>query len=149
MRMLGFAEAIDDALDQVMATDLRVVVFGEDVHAPRANLFVRFGERRVRPALISEAAFVGAAVGAAMAGLRPVVEVMIVDFIGVAIDALLNHAAKLEAFSGGKWKAPMVVRAPCGGGYGDGGQHEQSLWGWHIFRGWLLSSPQILPMLAG
>jgi pyruvate dehydrogenase E1 component beta subunit len=53
-----------------------------------------------------------------------------VDFLGVCMDALLNHAAKVEAFSGGKWTAPVVVRAPCGGGYGDGGQHEQSLWGW-------------------
>ncbi len=130
MKTMGFADAIDDALAQAMANDSRIVVFGEDVHALRANLFVRFGEQRVRPAPISEAAFVGAAVGAAMAGLRPVVEVMMVDFIGVAVDALLNHAAKLEAFSGGKWRVPMVVRAPCGGGYGDGGQHEQSLWGW-------------------
>jgi pyruvate dehydrogenase E1 component beta subunit len=53
-----------------------------------------------------------------------------VDFLGVAMDALLNHAAKVESFSGGKWTAPLVVRAPCGGGYGDCGQHEQSLWGW-------------------
>jgi pyruvate/2-oxoglutarate/acetoin dehydrogenase E1 component len=53
-----------------------------------------------------------------------------VDFLGVCMDALLNHAAKIEAFSNGKWTAPVVVRAPCGGGYGDGGQHEQSLWGW-------------------
>jgi pyruvate dehydrogenase E1 component beta subunit len=65
-----------------------------------------------------------------MAGLRPVVEMYMVDFLGVCMDALLNHAAKVEAFSGGKWKAPVVVRVPCGGGYGDGGQHEQSLWGW-------------------
>jgi len=84
----------------------------------------------VRPAPISESAFLGAAAGAAMAGLRPVVEIMLVDFIGVAADALLNEAAKLSTFSGGKWKAPMVVRASCGGGYGDGGQHEQTLWGW-------------------
>jgi pyruvate dehydrogenase E1 component beta subunit len=65
-----------------------------------------------------------------MAGLRPVIELYMVDFLGVAMDALLNHAAKLEVFSGGRWSAPLVVRAPCGGGYGDGGQHEQSLWGW-------------------
>jgi pyruvate dehydrogenase E1 component beta subunit len=65
-----------------------------------------------------------------MAGLRPIVEIMLVDFLGVAADALLNEAAKLDTFSGGKWKAPMVVRASCGGGYGDGGQHEQTLWGW-------------------
>jgi len=127
---MSFADAIEDALAQAMASDSRIVVFGEDVHTLRLNLFARFGERRVRPAPISEAAFVGAAVGAAMAGLRPVVEVMLVDFIGVAMDALLNHAAKIEAFSGGKWKVPMVVRAACGGGYGDAGQHEQSLWGW-------------------
>ena len=65
-----------------------------------------------------------------MAGLRPVVEIMMIDFVAVAADALVNHAAKLEEFSGGRWSAPMVVRASCGGGYGDGGQHEQSLWGW-------------------
>jgi pyruvate dehydrogenase E1 component beta subunit len=59
-----------------------------------------------------------------------VVEVLLVDFIGVAMDALLNHAAKIETFSGGKWHAPLVVRTACGGGYGDAGQHEQSLWGW-------------------
>jgi pyruvate dehydrogenase E1 component beta subunit len=65
-----------------------------------------------------------------MAGLRPVVEMYMVDFLGVCMDALLNHAAKVEAFSGGKWNAPVVIRTPCGGGYGDGGQHEQALWGW-------------------
>jgi pyruvate dehydrogenase E1 component beta subunit len=65
-----------------------------------------------------------------MAGLKPVVEVMMVDFIAVAMDAVLNHAAKVDAFSGGRWQVPLVIRAACGGGYGDGGQHEQSLWGW-------------------
>ncbi len=130
MRTLEFAAAIEDALAQAMAADSRIVILGEDVAMLRVNLRVRFGEQRVRPTPISEAAFVGAAVAAAMAGLRPVVEVMLVDFVGVAMDALLNHAAKVEAFSGGKWKAPLVVRAACGGGYGDGGQHEQSLWGW-------------------
>ncbi len=64
-----------------------------------------------------------------MAGLRPLVELYMVDFIAVAFDAVLNHIAKLEGFSGGKWKAPLVIRAPCGGGYGDGGQHGQALWG--------------------
>jgi pyruvate dehydrogenase E1 component beta subunit len=127
---MGFADAIEDALAQAMAEDPRVIILGEDVQALRLNLFVRFGETRVRNAPISESAFVGAAVSAAMAGLRPVVEVMLVDFIGVAMNALLNHAAKLETFSGGRWNAPLVLRASCGGGYGDGGQHEQSLWGW-------------------
>jgi pyruvate/2-oxoglutarate/acetoin dehydrogenase E1 component len=130
MRSMTFAEAIEDALAFAMAQDERIVILGEDVQMLRVNLFTRFGRDRVVAAPISESAFVGAATAAAMAGLRPVVEVMLVDFIGVAMDALLNHAAKVEAFSGGKWSAPMVVRAACGGGYGDGGQHEQSLWGW-------------------
>jgi len=130
MRNIGFSEAIDSALAQAMAEDERIIVLGEDVHSIHPELYVRFGERRVRPTPISEAAFVGAAVGAAMAGLRPVVEVMLVDFVPVAADALVNHAAKIEAMSGGKWRVPLVVRATCGGGYGDGGQHEQSLWGW-------------------
>jgi pyruvate dehydrogenase E1 component beta subunit len=130
MRRMFFTEAVDDALGQAMAADDRIIVFGEDVPLLRRNLLVRFGPRRVRGAPISEGAFVGAGVAAAMAGLRPVVELYMVDFATVAMDALVNHAAKVEAFSGGKWTAPVVVRAPCGGGYGDGGQHEQSLWGW-------------------
>jgi pyruvate/2-oxoglutarate/acetoin dehydrogenase E1 component len=130
MRELGFAAAIEEALCQAMAEDERIVVFGEDVAGLRMNLYARFGERRVRPAPISESAFLGAAVGAAMAGLRPVVEIMLIDFLPVAADALVNQAAKIETFSGGRWQVPMVVRAACGGGYGDGGQHEQALWAW-------------------
>jgi len=130
MSSVGFAEAIDDAIAEGMAVDPAILVFGEDVQLVRRNLYARFGAQRVRNAPISEAAFLGAAVGAAMAGLRPVVEIMMVDFLTVAVDALVNHAAKLAAFSGGSWGAPMVVRVACGGGYGDGGQHEQSLWGW-------------------
>jgi len=130
MKTMRFAEAIESALAQAMAEDPRIVILGEDVHTLRRNLFVRFGSERVRAAPISEAAFLGAGVTASMAGLRPIVEIMLGDCIGVAIDALLNHAAKLETFSGGRWQAPLVVRASCGGGYGDGGQHEQALWGW-------------------
>ncbi len=130
MRTMFFTQAVDDALAQAMADDPLIVLFGEDVPLLRRDLFVRFGPKRVRGTPISESAFLGAGVAAAMAGLRPVVEMYMVDFLGVCMDALLNHAAKVEAFSGGKWRAPLVVRAPCGGGYGDGGQHEQSLWGW-------------------
>ncbi len=130
MKQMDFSAAIDDALGQAMAADPRILLFGEDVQGLHGGLFVRFGGLRVRNTPISEAAFVGAALAAAMAGLRPVAEVMLVDFIAVASDALLNHAAKLETFSGGRWQAPLVVRTACGGGYGDGGQHEQSLWGW-------------------
>jgi acetoin:2,6-dichlorophenolindophenol oxidoreductase subunit beta len=130
MKHMSFSEAIDDALGQAMVADPRIVLLGEDVQGMHGGLFVRFGTQRVRNTPISEAAFLGAAVTASMAGLRPVVEIMLVDFIAVAVDALLNQAAKLETFSGGRWKAPLVVRTTCGGGYGDGGQHEQSLWGW-------------------
>ncbi len=130
MRNMYFSQAIDEALAQAMADDARILLFGEDVPVLRRDLLVRFGPKRVRGTPISESAFLGAGVAAAMAGLRPVIEIYMVDFLGVCMDALLNQAAKIETFSGGRWTAPVVVRAPCGGGYGDGGQHEQSLWGW-------------------
>ena len=130
MKKQSFAQAIEDALLQAMQQDPRIIIIGEDVHALRMNLFIKFGKERVWSTPISESAFLGAAVTAAMAGLRPVVELLLIDFVGVAMDAVLNHAAKIEAFSGGKWQVPMVLRASCGGGYGDAGQHEQSLWGW-------------------
>ncbi len=130
MRTLSFADAIEDAIAQSMSEDPNVIIVGEDVHLLRVNLFSRFGEKRVINTPISESAFLGAGVTAAMAGLRPIIEIMLVDFIGVAMDGLLNHASKTEFFSGSDWKVPLVIRASCGGGYGDGGQHEQTLWGW-------------------
>ena len=130
MKTMLYTQAIDDALAQAMAEDPRIIVFGEDTPILRRTLLVRFGPKRVRGTPISESAFLGAGVAAAMTGLRPVVEFYVVDFLGVCMDPLFNHAAKVETFSGGKWTAPVVVRAPCGGGYGDGGQHEQSLGGW-------------------
>ena len=130
MRTMTFADAIDDALAHAMAIDPRIIVMGEDVPLLRRNLVARLGKDRFLGTPISESAFLGGGVTAAMAGLRPVVELMLIDFVGVAADALLNHAAKINAFSGGTWNVPLVVRAACGGGYGDGGQHEQSLWGW-------------------
>jgi len=129
MARMEYGAAIDAAVAAAMARDSRVVILGEDVHTLRAPLFARFGPERVLAAPISEAAFMGAAVGAAMGGLRPVVELMLVDFLGSCLDALLNQASKVEAFTAGEWTVPMVVRTTCGGGYGDGGQHEQALWG--------------------
>lgn len=129
MSRLGLTEAIDRALGMAMADDHRILVIGEDVPMLRAELFARFGPERVREAPISEAAFLGAGVGAALGGLRPVIEIMFVDFLAVALHPLINEAGMIETLSGGRWRAPMVVRAACGGGYGDGGQHEQSRWG--------------------
>ena len=129
MTRMKFGEAIDAAVARAMAKDDRVIVFGEDVPMLRGPLAARFGASRVFGAPISESAFLGAAIGAAMAGLRPVVELMMADFAGVCFDAFLNQMSKLVDFSGGTWTCPLVVRTACGGGYGDGGQHEQALWG--------------------
>ncbi len=124
-----FYRAIEDAVVAAMARDDRILVMGEDVRLFHSAIHARFGNQRVLDAPISEAGFLGAGVGAAMAGLRPIVHVMLVDFIGVAMDVVLNHMAKVEAFSGGRMRCPIVVRAACGGGYGDAGQHQQALWG--------------------
>lgn len=126
-RSLG--RAIDQAIDDAMARDETVVLIGEDITLLRPALFARYGAERVLAAPISEGAFIGAAAGAAMAGLRPIVELFMVDFIAVAFDAVLNHVAKLPGFSGGRWTCPLLIRAPCGAWYGDGGQHGQALWG--------------------
>jgi pyruvate dehydrogenase E1 component beta subunit len=129
MTLRSYDEAVDHALAQAMAADDRVVTWGEDAQLIRRDLLARFGPERVRDAPISESAFLYAGVGAAMAGLRPVVELYMVDFVAVGWSALLNGAAKFTDFSGGTWPVPLVVRAGYGGWYGDGGQHEQALWG--------------------
>lgn len=129
MPELSYSEAIDVALASAMATDDRIVVFGEDVETLRRTLAIRFGPRRVRNTPISESAILGAALGAAMAGLRPVAEITMSDFLPAGMDLLVNHVAKLAAFSNDQWHAPLVVRCGAGGGYGDGGQHQQALWG--------------------
>lgn len=129
MPELGFGRAIDRAIEDAMARDETIVLMGEDAPLLRAPLYARFGADRVRATPISESAFLGAAYGAAMAGLRPVAELYMVDVIAVGLDAVLNHMAKLATFSDGTWSCPVLIRAPCGAGYGDGGQHGQALWG--------------------
>lgn len=129
MTAMLYGEAIDHALGQAMADDPTVLTWGEDVRLIHRELLARFGPDRVRDTPISEAAFVYAGVGAAMSGLRPVVEVMLVDFLPAAWCAVVNAAAKFSDFSGGRWKIPLVIRARVGGWYTDGGQHSQTLWG--------------------
>jgi len=127
--VMTYGQAIDAALGVAMALDDRVLTWGEDVQLLHSDLLARFGPDRVRDTPISESAFVYAGVGAAMGGLRPVVEVMLVDFLPVAWSAIVNAASKIPDFSAGRWPVPLVVRARCGGWYSDGGQHEQTLWG--------------------
>jgi pyruvate dehydrogenase E1 component beta subunit len=126
---MRFSAAADAGLAQAMAEDDRVLTWGEDVRLLHRELLLRFGPDRVLDAPISEAAFTQAGVGAAFAGLRPVVEVMMADFLATAWSALLNSASKLAAFSGGRLRLPLVIRSASGGWYGDGGQHGQSVWG--------------------
>lgn len=132
-RRLTIARAMSEAIAQSMADDPSVLVMGEDigslggVFGTTQGLLDRFGPERVRDTPISETAFIGAAVGLAASGFRPIVELMFVDFIGVCLDPLYNLAAKQRYFSGGQVGCPMVLMTSVGGGYGDGGQHSQSL----------------------
>lgn len=134
-RKLTIARAMAEATAQEMRIDLSVFVMGEDigalggVYGNTRGLIEEFGAERIRDTPISETAFIGAAVGAAQDGMRPVVELMFVDFFGVCFDAIYNLMAKNIYFSGGNVKVPMVLMTSTGGGYSDGGQHSQCLYG--------------------
>jgi pyruvate/2-oxoglutarate/acetoin dehydrogenase E1 component len=133
-RRLTIARAMAEAIGQEMDRDTGVLVMGEDiaklggVFGTTTGLLDRFGPERVRDTPISETAFIGAAVGLAASGMRPVVELMFVDFFGVCMDAIYNLAAKQSYFSGGQVQCPMVLMTSVGGGYGDAGQHSQTLY---------------------
>ena len=135
-RMLSYPEALNEALDQEMLRDDRVFLMGEDVGATGGifgvskNLMERYGPERVRDTPISEATFVGCGVGAAIAGMRPVVEIQIFDFVALTMDMLVNQAAKFRFMLGGKPSVPLVVRGPQGGGIRLAAQHSQSLEAW-------------------
>jgi len=136
MKQMTYAEAIRDGMRVEMKRDPNVYLYGEDVgmfggcFGVTAGLFEEFGPERVLDTPISETAIVGSAVGAAAAGLRPIAEIMFVDFMGVCMDELLNNAAKMRYMFGGKAKLPMVVRTPCGAGMSAAAQHSQSLEAW-------------------
>jgi pyruvate/2-oxoglutarate/acetoin dehydrogenase E1 component len=130
-----FVKAINDALARAMRADEAVIVLGEDVaeggpYLATAGLAEEFGTDRVRNTPISEGAVCGAAIGAAQAGLRPVVEIMFIDFITLALDQLVNQAAKAHFMSGGQLSVPMVLRTQGGAGGRAGAQHSQSLEAW-------------------
>jgi 2-oxoisovalerate dehydrogenase E1 component len=135
-RQLAMNEALNEAFHQEMARDSRVFVMGEDVgliggiFQVTKGLRDRFGEDRVRDTPISEATFVGAGVGAAVAGMRPVVEIQIWDFIAMTMDQVVNQAAKFRYMLGGTPTVPLVIRGPQGGGIRLAAQHSQSLEAW-------------------
>lgn len=134
-RKLTIAKAISEAIAQEMERDSGVFVMGEDiaklggVFGNTQGLLDKFGPERVRDTPISETGFISMAVGAAALGMRPLVELMFVDFFGVCMDAIYNLAAKQAYFSGGHVKCPMVLMTSVGGGYSDAGQHSQCLYG--------------------
>ena len=130
-----FVEAVNATLARAMREDERVIVLGEDVaeggpYLVTAGLADEFGRERVRNTPISEGAVCGVAVGAAQSGLKPVVEIMFIDFITLALDQLVNQAAKAHFMSGGQLSVPLVLRTQGGSGQRNGAQHSQSLEAW-------------------
>lgn len=132
-RIITYSDAIKEALDEEMSLDNNIILMGEDIGAQGGvfgtskGLYQKYGSARVMDTPISENSFVGAAVGAAITGLRPVVEIMYIDFITLAMDQIINQAAKIKYMFGGKAKVPIVIRTQGGGGKGNASHHSQSL----------------------
>jgi pyruvate dehydrogenase E1 component beta subunit len=137
-REITYLEAVREAIVQEMRRDPEVFLIGEDVGAyggafgVSRGLLEEFGPERIRETPISEAAIVGAATGAALMGMRPIAEIMFMDFITISMNQLVNQAAKIRFMFGGKATIPMVVRAPAGSGTGAAAQHCQSLEAWFM-----------------
>src|SRR6202049_1658672 len=135
-RELTFAQAVREALAEEMRRDSRVCIIGEDVAEAGtpfkvlSGLVEEFGKERVIDTPISEAGFTGVGVGAAMTGMRPVVDIMFGDFLTLTMDQMVNQAAKVHYMSGGKWKVPMVLRTTLGATRRSAAQHSQSLHAW-------------------
>ena len=133
MKEITYAQAINDAMCEEMTRDESVFFMGEDIaeycgaFGVSRGMLEKFGKDRVMNTPISEQAFVGAGIGAAMVGMRPIVELMFSDFMCVCFDELVNEAPKMRFMFGGKVKVPMVMRTPSGGGTGAAAQHSQSL----------------------
>jgi pyruvate dehydrogenase E1 component beta subunit len=136
MPEIRYVKAIADAIAEEMSRDERVILLGEDVGAPGGTfgatkgLFQQFGKERVRDTPISETAIVGAAIGAAANGLRPIVEIMFMDFIGTCWDQVVNQMAKMRYMFGGQLRLPLVLRTHTGAGLNAGPQHSGSLEAW-------------------
>jgi acetoin:2,6-dichlorophenolindophenol oxidoreductase subunit beta len=138
MPELSYREAVRDALSQAMRQDESVFVMGEDIAAMGGSMGVtagmldEFGPERIRNTPISEMAIVGAGIGAAMQGMRPVVEVMYEDFLTVSMEQIVNQAAKHRYMSGGQLKVPLTIRTQGGAGWSPGAQHAQQVEAWFV-----------------
>ena len=138
MSKISMVQALNRAIDESMAADEGVILLGEDVAKKQgggvfkvsAGLTEKYGEHRIRATPISEQAIMGACVGAALAGFRPIAEIMLMNFVTVAMDQIVNHAAKLRFMSGGQTNVPLVIRTTTGVGVGFGGQHSDMLEAW-------------------
>lgn len=136
VKEIMYRDAICEALDEEMSKDKNVFLMGEDVGLIGGNfktsvgLLEKYGDLRVKDSPISEAGIVGMGVGAAIVGMRPVIELMFADFIMVAMDQIANQAAKITYMSGGQVQVPLVIRTPLGGGRSSAAQHSQSLHAW-------------------
>ena len=138
MSKISVVQGLNRAIDEAMAEDQGVILLGEDVAAKQgggvfkisAGLTEKYGENRIRATPISEQAIMGACVGAALAGFRPIAEIMLMNFVTVAMDQIVNHAAKLRFMSGGQTNVPLVIRTTTGVGVGFGGQHSDMLEAW-------------------
>ena len=137
-REITYLEAVREAMVQEMRVDKEVFLMGEDVgiyggaFGVSKGMLEEFGSERVRDTPISEAAIAGAATGAAMMGMRPIMEIMFMDFLTISMNQLVNEAAKMRFMFGGKCSMPMVIRAPAGSGTGAAAQHSQSLEAWFV-----------------
>lgn len=134
MRTISYAAAVSEGIREEMARDERVFLIGEDIGSVMAadDLFGAFRERRVFQTPISESGFTGLGVGAALSGLRPIVEIMYCDFVSVCMDPICNQAAKAKLMSGNVFDVPLVIRTPAGCGTREGGHHSQSLEAWFM-----------------
>lgn len=138
MREITYREAVREALREEMRRDPSVFLLGEDIaefggsYKVTQGLLEEFGHERVRNTPISEAAIVGAALGAALVGMRPVAEIMYVDFMGIAMDQIVNQMAKIRYMFGGKARVPVVIRTQQGTGRSSAAQHAQSLEAWFV-----------------
>ena len=138
MRTITVKDALQEAIIEEMDRDENVFVMGEDiaehggVYGVTRGLLDKYGKERIRNTPISESALIGSALGAAITGMRPIAELMYIDFTAVAMDQIVNQAAKIRYMFGGKVDVPLVIRTQGGGGRGSAAQHSQSLEAWFM-----------------